>query len=311
MMRDTFWQRLWRGVRRVWSRPDWDHLTGSDWPDRVMALPVTDRFSAKQGRSTGRLLLKGTEGRLAVYLKRHYRLKRWRGLLATLWPGHGWSPAAREARNLEWAREAGVPVPAVVAAGEFIGPRGRLQSFLAVEELADMLPLHEAIPLAARQLDPETFARWKRSLLAEMARLVRLLHDRHWFHKDLYLCHFYITDGDTARLPDDWQGRVHLIDLHRLSRHRWTWRFWQTKDLAQLLYSSEVPGVTARDRLRFWRLYLGQGRKTFLGRLAGWLIRLRWRRYRQHNERRRRRARRFAPSSPVPRPEADTRAGAA
>src|SRR5687768_15725972 len=96
MSRDSFWRRLLRGARRVQARPDWEQLSGRDWPDRVMALAVNDRFHAKQGRSTGRLILQQPGSRLAVYLKRHYRLPWWRGLLAALWPGRGWSPAVEE-----------------------------------------------------------------------------------------------------------------------------------------------------------------------------------------------------------------------
>ena len=48
-------------------------------------------------------------------------------------------------------------MPLAAAAGEFIGPWGRLQSFIAIEELTDMLPLHEAVPAAAAALDPVTF----------------------------------------------------------------------------------------------------------------------------------------------------------
>ena len=79
---------------------------------------------------------------------------------ATLWPDTGWSPALQEWQHLEWARQQGMPVPEAVAAGEYIGPWGRLQSFLAVEELIGMLPLHEAVPLAAERLDPASFRRW-------------------------------------------------------------------------------------------------------------------------------------------------------
>ena len=192
-------------------------------------------------------------------MKRHFRLSWWRGLLAALWPGGNWSPAFAEFEHLEWARASGVPVPKVVATAEYIGPWGRFQSMLAVEELAGMLPLHEAVPLAATRLDPQTFRTWKRGLVAEMARITRLLHDRRCFHKDLYLCHFYIAREDTADVPE-WRGRVFLIDLHRLTHHPWTWRVWQTKDLAQLLYSSEVPGIDASDRLLFWREYRGPDR---------------------------------------------------
>jgi hypothetical protein len=176
-------------------------------------------------------------------------------------------------------------VPDVVAAGQYVGPGVRLQSFLAVEELHDMLPLHEAIPLAARQLEPHLFGRWKRSLTAELARITRALHGRRYFHKDLYLCHFYVPRANTAR-PVAWKGRVHLIDLHRLARHPWTWRFWQVKDLAQLLYSSDVEGVVPADRLRFWRGYLG-GRGGFGSRWLRRAVLWKYRRYRRHNLKRR------------------------
>jgi heptose I phosphotransferase len=226
--------------------------------------------------------------RLSVYLKRHHVLPWWQGLLATLWPGHGWSPALQELRHLEWARRQGVPVPKTVAAAEYIGPMGKLRSFLAVEELAGMASLQEAIPLAAVRQDAAAFRVWKRTLAAEMARLARMLHDRRCFHKDLYLCHFYIARDDTRSVPaDGWRGRVHLIDLHRLAHHPLTWRIWQTKDLAQLLYSSEIIGIDARDRLYFWRAYRGEGpcrpRRPWTRRL----ILYRWFRYRHHNARNR------------------------
>jgi hypothetical protein len=281
----ALWQRLVRGVRRVQQRPDWSIFVGPNWAEEIMAVRVTDDFHAKQGRSTGRWVLHGGGRRLAVYLKRHYQLPWRHGVLATLWPGKGWSPALQEARHLEWAQRHGLPVPAVVAAGESIGPWGKLQSFLAVEELAGMLGLHEAIPMAARGMDAGAFTRWKRGLAAEMARLTRELHLRRCFHKDLYLCHFYIPKADTLAQPDEWRGRVHLIDLHRLGHHAWTWPVWQVKDLAELAYSSEIAGVSARDRLRFWRAYLATDRM-----LSAWWLRpmvlLKWRRYRRHNEKR-------------------------
>src|SRR5262249_22208410 len=150
------------------------------------------------------------------------------------WPDRAWSPALQEWDHLEWARRQGLPVPEPVAAGQFVGPWGRLHSFLAVRELTGMLPLHEAIPLASRRVDAATYLRWKRTLIAEVARLTRMLHDRRCFHKDLYLCHFYVDEQHTRGLPGhgaagDWRGRVHLIDLHRLGHHPWTWRMWQMK----------------------------------------------------------------------------------
>src|SRR5262249_16558531 len=154
----------------------------------------------------------------------------------------------------------GVPVPAAVAAGEYIGPWGRLQSFLAVEELTDMLPLHEAVPRAAAELEPGMFRAWKRGLTLEMAPLTKARHRRRHFHKDLYLCHCFATDTFAA-MNGSWRGHVHVIDLHRLAHHPWMWWLYEMKDVAQLLFSSDIPGVDARDRLRFWRAYRGHGRR--------------------------------------------------
>jgi heptose I phosphotransferase len=289
-MRETLWQRLFRGVRRLRQQPHWVEFAGPDWADHILQVAVTDRFHAKQGRTIARWALEAGGRRLVVYLKRHYRLPWWRGLLALVRPDVPWSPALQEWEHLEWARAAGLPVPVAVAGGEYIGPWGRLQSFLAVEELSGMVPLQEAIPAAAARLAPDALRRWKRGLIDEMVRLALDLHRRRRFHKDLYLCHFYIAEEDTGRLPA-WRGRVQLIDLHRLAHHPWTWLWWRAKDLAQLLYSSDVPGVNARDRLYFWRAYLAANP---LGRAArGWLracVRLKsWNYQRRHNRLRQRR----------------------
>lgn len=283
MNTESFWQRLAWGVRRLRQRADWPGFAGPDWAERIMTTAVTDRSHAKQGRTTGRWILQADGRRLAVYLKRHYELPWWRGLLAALWPDGGWSPALQEWRHLQWAQSQGMPVPATVAAGEYIGPWGRLQSFLAVEELADMSPLHEAIPAAQANMPPQMFRRWKQGLTTELARLTRALHGRRWFHKDLYLCHFFIPNEDLDQLPTSWKGRVFVIDLHRLGHHSLGWRVWQVKDLAQLLYSSEVAGVHVRDRLWFWREYLQGDRRSRTERWLRRFVLLKWRRYRRHN----------------------------
>jgi hypothetical protein len=268
----TLWQRLFRGTVHLRQQPDCPILADGDDAHRIMDLTITDRFHAKQSRSTARHVLQTPKREVSVYLKRHYHLPRWRGVLATIFPRMGWSPGIHEWQHLEWAKAEGFPVPGAVAAAEYIGPWGRLQSFLAVEELTGMLPLHEAIPAAAATLPPATFARWKRALATELARLARGLHDRRYFHKDLYLCHFFIRVEDTRALPTSWAGRVHMIDLHRLKRHPWSWLIWQAKDLAQLLYSSDVSGVTPRDRLHFWRVYLGRQPARFVTALLRRLI---------------------------------------
>jgi heptose I phosphotransferase len=281
-MKESLWHRLTTGARRLHHDPRWERFAGARWEERIMDVPVTDRLHAKQGRTIGRWVLSAGDEKLVVYLKRHYRLEWWRGLMALLRPDRGWSPALEEWSRLEEARAAGLPVPAALAGGEYIGPWGKLQSFLAVEELTDMLPLHEAIPAAARNLAPLAFQRWKTGLSRAIAELVRFLHERRWFHKDLYLCHFYIAEDDTRRIPC-WSGRLRLIDLHRLQRHRRTALWWQAKDVAQLLYSSDVTGVTNRDRLRFWVSYIGAARQSRSARLVRWMAAFKASLYHRHN----------------------------
>jgi heptose I phosphotransferase len=280
------WARLCRGVRYLRRQADWDRFAGDGWADRVMGLALTDREHKKQGRSVGRKIF--TEGRdtLSVYLKRHFEGSRLTGLLATFFPARAWSAGLQEWQRICWAKDQGFRVPRAVAAGQFVGPWCKLRGFIALEELKGMLPLHEAVPRASRALDAATFARWKRGLTAELARLARELHRRRTYHKDLYFCHFYVPDAFTRAAPADWTNQVVMIDLHRLAWHPLTAKWWQIKDLAQLLFSSAVAGVTDRDRLRFWRLY----RAGWPGGRAprGWLKPLvEWKadRYGRHNRR--------------------------
>lgn len=245
----------------------------------MLSVEVPDRFHAKQGRTIGRWTLADGGGTtLVVYLKRHYRHSAVRGWLAYLSPSGAWSDGLREWTNLLRAEALGIPVPRALAAGQWIGPRSRLQSALAVEELTDRLALHEAIPLALRTLSPEAFDSWKRSLIAELVRVSKLLHDRHWYHRDLYLCHFYVAVADIETPPATWRDRVTMIDFHRFGRHRVQSIRYRIKDLAQLLFSSEVEGVTVRDRVRFTRLYFGS-----VGGPIQKLIAMKFRRYRRHN----------------------------
>lgn len=288
----TLWRRLTRPARIVHAAAGWEKFAGKGWESRVMAVDVRDRFHAKQGRSIGRwTLTRDTGASLVVYLKRHHVLPRAHGLLAAVFPGRAWSPGLAEWDHLAWADAQGFPVPRAVAAGEFRGPWGKLQSFLAVEELTGMLPLHEAIPLAQSRLSPDEFAAWKRGLIGELARLTRELHRRGAFHNDLYLCHFYVATSDIAVSPKAWPGRLVMIDFHRLGRPRVGRAWFRVKDLAQLMYSCDgVAGVTARDRLRFWKLYRGTA-ADWGGRHPPrfWVaaaVRWKWRLYARHAARR-------------------------
>lgn len=265
------------GAWRAWHADDWPaDLTG----DAVMTANVRDRFHAKQGRTIARWTLSGGP---VVFIKRHYRHRLLRGWLARV--GLARSDAWQEADHIAWAKSNGYRVPRVVAVGQHVAWFGRLQGYLATEELTGMLPLHEAIPLAQTRLSPVAFAAWKRGLTLALAAIVARLHGSAHFHKDLYLCHFYIPTRMTHYVPGGWADNLVMIDLHRLGHHPLSAAWWRLKDLAQLLYSSDVAGLSARDRIRFWRAY-GGSRRTWLRRL----ILVRYRNYRRHNAARKARA---------------------
>ena len=92
-------------------------------------------------------------------------------------------------------------------------------------------------------------------MIAEMARITATLHAARVFHKDLYLCHFFLDPRSTRAGRPATPSSV-LIDLHRLEEHRLWPDWWRWKDLGQLLFSTYgVAGITDRDRLRFWKRY--------------------------------------------------------
>lgn len=279
MSQGTLWERLVRGTAWTWLAEGRRAALPADLEMTVMNLSSTDRHHTKQGRSTARVRFDAPGGPLSVYLKRHDRLPWKARLLAWIDPEGGHSPASAEWRHLERVRALGVAVPEVVAAGERIGPWGRLQGFLMVVELVGALPLNEALPVLKQRLGPERFASLKRRLAKETAMIAATLHRARVFHKDLYLCHLFLDpEHAMERGP-----RLTLIDLHRLGEHRFSALRWRWKDLGQLLFSTVgVEGIDDRDRLRFWRHY----RRASDLRLSAWqarIVRAKAARYLAHN----------------------------
>jgi heptose I phosphotransferase len=277
----SLWERWVRGVNWTWINERYRARLPEDFSETVMTLVGRDRFHAKQGRSTTRVVLARADRPLVVYLKRHFQHPWPARLAALVTPGGKQTPARAEWAHLERVRALGIDVPDVVAAGERIGPRAGLSSFLMVEELSGCDALNELLPRLAVQLDPVSFAALKRRVVREMARMTATLHVAGVFHRDLYLCHFFIdSDGLSS---DGSPRRVSLIDLHRLEEHRLWADWWRWKDLGQLLFSTYgVAGINNRDRLRFWRNYRRQVRI----RRPEWharMVRIRAARYREHN----------------------------
>lgn len=208
------------------------------------ALVPTDDHHCKQGRSTARYRLDVGDEVLSLYVKKHFRLPWWMRRFA---PSRAF-PGPHEWKNLQIAASLGVRVPDAVFAGA--ERDHECGSVLAVRELEGYLPLHIYVPgPLARMAEPQRSVR-KAALIARLVDFARRLHGKHYFHRDFYLCHFFLREDPTA--PDGFD--LVLIDFGRLLKSRL--RRWRVKDLAALCFSTFVDGVSRTDRLRFFKQYL-------------------------------------------------------
>jgi heptose I phosphotransferase len=164
-----------------------------------------------------------------------------------------------------------------------------------IAELSGCDAVNDSLPQLAAQLDARKLESLKRRITAEIARITATLHTARVFHKDLYLCHFFVpplVNGEIGGVvpaksitgfTEQDPFRLSLIDLHRLREHKIWPDWWRWKDLGQLLFSTfGVDGINDRDRLRFWRHYcrwVGIRRPRWHARM----VRLRAARYLEHN----------------------------
>lgn len=151
-------------------------------------------------------------------------------------------------RHLE---QQGIATMALAGFGERGSNPAKIESFVLTDELTDTISLEDLV-LEWPQQPPSL--RFRRALLRELARIARLMHSSGMNHRDFYLCHFLLPNGQREQS----NVRLHLIDLHRAQLRRTTPRRWQLKDLAGLYFSAMDAGFSRRDLLRFVRLYSGK-----------------------------------------------------
>src|SRR6185437_8013202 len=88
--RPSLWRRWFHGMQVIRQDPEWSRFAGDDWAARIMTETVTDLLHEKQGRAIARWTLTNESRKLVVFLKRHYRLPRMHGVLATIFPRRVW-----------------------------------------------------------------------------------------------------------------------------------------------------------------------------------------------------------------------------
>ncbi|MFY1666363.1 lipopolysaccharide core heptose(I) kinase RfaP [Pseudomonas sp. Pseu.R1] len=166
--------------------------------------------------------------------------------------------AGKEFEAINRLKEVGVPTMTSVAYGERGNNPAAQHSFIVTEELAPTESMEDVSLHWAKQ-PPEP--RMKRAYIAEVARLVGMMHRAGVNHRDCYLCHF-LLHTDTPVTPESF--KLSVIDLHRAQTRPQITQRWRNKDLAALYFSALDIGLTRRDKLRFLKGYFQQPLRKIL-----------------------------------------------
>ncbi len=129
------------------------------------------------------------------------------------------------------------------------------QSFILTEALENTISLED---YCGRWPQCKPAYRIKRSLIAEVARISKIMHGNGVCHRDYYLCHFLLHDESAFSAQQIATPQLSLIDLHRALIRRKLSRRWVVKDVAGLYFSALHIGLNRHDFLRFVRLYSGK-----------------------------------------------------
>jgi tRNA A-37 threonylcarbamoyl transferase component Bud32 len=126
------------------------------------------------------------------------------------------------------------------------------EGYLLVEMVPDCQELSAQVARLA--MLPEGKRRQRlRSLIDQVARLVRDLHGRHLAQRDLKAANVLVQNTATG-------VALWLIDLAGTTRHRTLSRRQRVQNVARLHASfHDRPALTRTDRVRFLRTYLGWG----------------------------------------------------
>lgn len=150
-----------------------------------------------------------------------------------------------------------------VAYGENSANPARRLSFIITRELTGTRQLDHY--LRARIETQQLTFHEKFLLLSELVRITGVMHAEGINHRDLYLCHFLLSETSVAALSDKGSKPVlYLIDLHRAQLRKRVPQRWLVKDIASIYFSAMEFGLTRGDRYRFLRLYFNEPLRNIL-----------------------------------------------
>lgn len=266
-MRSAAFEQITEGF---WADPAWKATL------QAMGLTSLDAvFAFKGGQSMHKSNLAPYRNRLrieradgpALYLKRYVHTPA--NVQIKNWLACGGRTAACDLDRLpgQALREIGIRTPKVIAYGAQWNKIFENRSFILTEEIPGA-SLEKHLPECLTNLNPLEQVRQRREFLAKLADWIGAFHRAGFCHRDLYLCHIFLTD----------KQELVLIDLHRTFKPRLFKTRYRIKDLTQLYYSAPGQTISRADRLRFYLRYTGREKLSGADRrLIGKIKRKAWR----------------------------------
>jgi heptose I phosphotransferase len=192
---------------------------------------------------------------------------------AKIHAGVGWGEIVKNLLTLkmpvlgaenEWCaiaklRSLGLATMTAVGFGSRGGNPATRQSFILTEALENTISLED---YCGNWLQQKPSYRIKLSLITELARISKILHQNGVCHRDYYLCHFLLHEEEAFNAGQIDTPQLSVIDLHRALIRRKLPTRWVIKDVAGLYFSALQIGLNRHDFLRFVRLYTGKSLRT-------------------------------------------------
>lgn len=217
-------------------------------PQSIFEYPG-EVVSGHADRHVVRVVIGRGPRRILAYLKREHRV-RWRDRLSSWWRGSGaLSLSEREARTITELRKLGLPVPRLLACGEYEG-----RGFLLLSAVRGAMDLRRFLHRMGAAL-PDHRRAW---VARQIGETVARIHAAGYDAPDLLSKHVLI---DPRRLD------ITVIDWARTRRSGTLADQTAARDLGRLHASLADSLATPRDRLRclwaYWKARGATGRPPF------------------------------------------------
>ena len=204
----------------------------------------------KGRRDIFRVPLANADGTTLLFLKRNWRPYKKDGIASLLKNGRPHSLSQQEWENSRALEKAGFRAAPLVAIGEECGPLWERFSFLITESAPG-----ETVESFLRSCQDENL---RRRVIEALAMEIQRLHQAGFASPDLFTRHIFV---DVNSEPI----RFCLIDMARLDRGKKVSDRMRARDLAALNITAPIRFVSAKERLRFMKIYRGSLDRRLIG----------------------------------------------